>query len=63
MSDITVRRVTFEFPEELDDVLPGDDLLDEAYLVAFSFTMPALEPYLIRTCRAVGRPGHRPRAG
>lgn len=53
MSDITVRRVTFEFPEELDDVLPGDDLLDEAYLVAFSFTMPALEPYLIRTCRAV----------
>lgn len=53
MSDITVRRVSFEFPESLDDVLPGIDLIDEAYLVAFSFTMPALEPYLIRTCRAV----------
>lgn len=53
MSNITVRRVTFEFPESLDDVVPGDDLLDETYLVAFSLTMPSLEPYLIRTMRAV----------
>jgi hypothetical protein len=53
VSAITVRRTTFEFPESLDDVLPGVDLLDESYLVAFSFTMPALEPYLIRTMRAV----------
>jgi predicted metal-dependent hydrolase len=53
MSTITVRRMSFEFPESLDDVLPGDDLLDESYLVAFSLTMPALEPYLIRTMRAV----------
>jgi predicted metal-dependent hydrolase len=53
MSSITVRRTTFEFPESLDDVLPGVDLVDESYLVAFSFTMPALEPYLIRTMRAV----------
>lgn len=53
MSDITVRRVRFEFPESLDDVLPGNDLVEESYLVAFSLTMPALEPYLIRTCRAV----------
>jgi predicted metal-dependent hydrolase len=53
MSSITVRRTTFEFPESLDDVLPGTDLVDESYLVAFSFTMPALEPYLIRTMRAV----------
>jgi predicted metal-dependent hydrolase len=53
MGSITVRRTTFEFPESLDDVLPGTDLVDESYLVAFSFTMPALEPYLIRTMRAV----------
>lgn len=50
---ITVRRVSFQFPDSLDDVLPGRDLVRESYLVAFSFTMPALEPYLIRTMRAV----------
>ncbi len=53
MSDITVRKVKFEFPDELDDVLPGDDLVRETYLVAFSLTMPYLEPYLIRTFRSV----------
>lgn len=53
MSDITVRKVKFEFPDELDDVLPGEDLVRETYLVAFSLTMPYLEPYLIRTYRAV----------
>jgi hypothetical protein len=51
--DITVRKVKFEFPDELDDVLPGDDLVRETYLVAFSLTMPYLEPYLIRTFRSV----------
>lgn len=50
---ITVRRVSFQFPDSLDDVLPGRDLVRESYLVAFSFTMPALEPYLIRTMRAI----------
>jgi predicted metal-dependent hydrolase len=53
MNAITVRRVSFEFPDSLDDVVPGVDLMDESYLVAFSLTMPALEPYLIRTMRAV----------
>ena len=51
--DITVRKVKFEFPDELDDVLPGNDLVRETYLVAFSLTMPYLEPYLIRTFRSV----------
>ena len=51
--DITVRGVKFEFPDELDDVLPGDDLVRETHLVAFSLTMPYLEPYLIRTYRSV----------
>ncbi|MGB0112882.1 MAG: metal-dependent hydrolase [Ilumatobacteraceae bacterium] len=53
MAEITVRKVKFEFPDELDDVLPGDDLAGETYLVAFSLTMPYLEPYLIRTYRSV----------
>jgi predicted metal-dependent hydrolase len=53
MADITVRKVKFEFPDELDDVLPGVDLDSETYLVAFSLTMPYLEPYLIRTFRSV----------
>ena len=53
MSDITVRKVKFEFPDELDDVLPGVDLVHETYLVAFSLTMPYLEPYLIRTYRSI----------
>jgi len=48
-----VRKVKFEFPDDLDDVLPGDDLVRETHLVAFSLTMPYLEPYLIRTYRSV----------
>ncbi len=51
--DITVRKVKFEFPDALDDVLPGNDVVRETYLVAFSLTMPYLEPYLIRTFRSV----------
>lgn len=50
---ITVRKVKFEFPDALNDVLPGIDVVQESYLVAFSLTMPYLEPYLIRTYRAV----------
>ena len=53
MADITVRKVKFDFPDELDDVLPGVDLVRETYLVAFSLTMPYLEPYLIRSFRSV----------
>jgi len=49
MTDITVRKVKFEFPDELDDVFPGDDIVAECYLAAFSLTMPHLEPYLITT--------------
>ncbi len=51
MHDITVRKVKFEFPDELDDILPGDDIDSETYRVGFSLTMPYLEPYLIRTYR------------
>lgn len=53
MAEITPRKVKFEFPDELDDIFPGSNIVDETYLVAFSLTMPYLEPYLIRTFRAV----------
>jgi len=53
MADLTVRKVSFQFPDELDDVFPGDDIEAECYLAAFSLTMPVLEPYLIRTYRSL----------
>jgi hypothetical protein len=53
MTDIVVRKVKFDFPDELDDVFPGDDIVGECYLAAFSLTMPMLEPYLIRTYRSM----------
>jgi len=53
MSDIVVRKPSFESPVELDDVLPGEKPGDERYLAAFSLTLPFLEPYLIRTYRSV----------
>ncbi len=55
MAEITARTVKFEFPDELDDIFPGTSIVDETYLVAFSLTMPYLEPYLIRTFRAVAK--------
>jgi predicted metal-dependent hydrolase len=54
VTDIVVRKVKFDFPDELDDVFPGGDIVAECYLAAFSLTMPSLEPYLIRTYRALG---------
>lgn len=53
MTEIVVRRASFEFPDTLDDIFPGDDPVSETYLAAFSLTMPMLEPYLIRTYRAM----------
>ncbi|MCU1358765.1 MAG: hypothetical protein JWN99_54 [Ilumatobacteraceae bacterium] len=54
MADITVRKVSIDFPDELDDVFPGDDIVAECWLAAFSLTMPTLEPYLIRVYRGLG---------
>ncbi|MCU1394029.1 MAG: hypothetical protein JWM34_2457 [Ilumatobacteraceae bacterium] len=54
MTDIVVRKVVFDFPDDLDDVFPGDDIVDECYLAAFSLTMPTLEPFLIRVYRSLG---------
>jgi uncharacterized protein len=48
MSEITVRKVDFDFPEDVNlyaiPALPRVSL----FIAAFSMTMPYLEPYLIR---------------
>lgn len=51
-SDIVVRRPRWVFPDDLDEIFPGEDLSEECSRVAISLTLPHLEPYLIRTLRA-----------
>lgn len=53
MSDILVRKVKLDVPADLDDVFPGEVPDEEFYRVAFSLTLPYLEPYLIRVYRKV----------
>lgn len=52
MQDITVRRMAFEFPDEIDPVfIPGQP--EQSYfLIGLSLLLPYLEPYLIRTMKA-----------
>lgn len=52
-SDIVVRRVRFDQPADLDEVFAGDDPAEDLFRVAFSLTLPHLEPYLIRVYRGV----------
>jgi hypothetical protein len=51
MHDITVRRMEFDFPDEIDPVcIEGEP--EESYgLIGLSLLLPYLEPYLIRTMR------------
>ena len=51
MHDITVRRMGFEFPDEIDPVfVPGEP--EESYrIIGLSLLLPYLEPYLIRTMK------------
>ncbi len=48
MTEITVRRVNFEFSEETDLYAIPSMPRVSLYIAAFSLTMPYLEPYLIR---------------
>ncbi len=49
--DITVRRMGFEFPDEIDPVfIPGEP--EESFgIIGLSLLLPYLEPYLIRTMK------------
>ncbi len=51
MTDIHVRKVDFMFPENLPVLAKEDDLRLSCEMAAISFTMPYLEPYLIRSMR------------
>lgn len=51
MADITVRKMSFEFPDDVPVVPNPDDFSGSIGAVGFSFTLPHLEPYLIRTMR------------
>ena len=52
MSDITVRRMKFDFPEDMDLVYGNGDPVLSAFGIGESFLLPYLEPYLMRTMRA-----------
>lgn len=55
MTTITVRRPEFDWPADLPPVPIESDRSRSAELVALSFTLPALEPYLIRTMRVAAK--------
>lgn len=48
-----VRSPRWPLPDHLTEVLPGVDLEEECSRVAFSLTLPHLEPFLVRTFRGV----------
>jgi predicted metal-dependent hydrolase len=50
--DITVRRMRFEFPDDLDTVFIEGEPEDSYMNIALSLLLPYLEPYLIRTMRS-----------
>ncbi len=55
MSTITVRRPQFEWPSDLPVLPIPSDPSRSCELVALSFTLPYLEPYLIRTMRTAAK--------
>lgn len=52
MHDITVRRIEFDFPDDIDSVFIAGQPEESYGLIAFSLLLPYLEPYLIRTMNA-----------
>ena len=55
MATITVRRPVFEWPSDLPALPDPDDPQRSCETVALSFTLPYLEPYLIRTMRVASK--------
>ena len=52
MDTITVRKMPFEFPDEIDPVFIEGDPEISFSMIAGSLLLPHLEPYLIRSMRA-----------
>lgn len=55
MATITIRRPDFQWPSDLPVLPLPDDPSRSCELVALSFTLPYLEPYLIRTMRIAAK--------
>jgi len=55
LDTITVRRMPFEFPDEIDPVFIEDDHELSFAFIAASLLLPHLEPYLIRSMKAAQR--------
>ena len=55
MHDITVRRMAFDFPEEMDPVVVPGQPEESFFLIGLSLLLPYLEPYLIRTMKEAKR--------
>ncbi len=55
MATITVRRPNFDWPSDLPVHPLPNDPSRSCELVALSFTLPYLEPYLIRTMRVAAK--------
>jgi predicted metal-dependent hydrolase len=51
MSEITVRKMDFSFPEHLDPVVVEGSPEESFSLIGLSLLLPHLEPYLIRTMK------------
>ncbi len=52
LDTITVRRMPFEFPDEIDPVFIEGDHEQSFTFIAASLLLPHLEPYLIRSMKA-----------
>ena len=52
LDSITVRRMPFEFDEDIDPVIVPGDPQQSFAMVAGSLLLPHLEPYLIRSMKA-----------
>jgi len=55
MADINVRTMAFDWPDDLPVLPIPSDISLSCELVALSFTLPYLEPYLIRTMSLAGK--------
>ena len=60
---ILVRRVTFEYPDDLDAHWNPAEMEWSQVVNASSLLMPYLEPFLIQAVREAHTPHHRPRSG
>jgi len=47
MHDITVRRIEFEFPDDIEPVVIAGQPEESYAMIAFSLLLPYFEPYLV----------------